>query len=93
MKFIIKLFPEITIKSRPVRKMFIVQLRRNIKQTLLHYDIESKVQGNWDNVEVVIPDDSQELEAQDKLSRISGIDKILTVKEYELETFLSLIHI
>lgn len=87
MKFIIKLFPEITIKSRPVRKMFIVQLRRNIKQTLLHYDIESKVQGNWDNVEVVIPDDSQELEAQDKLSRISGIDKILTVKEYEFETF------
>lgn len=87
MKFIIKLFPEITIKSRPVRKMFIVQLRRNIKQTLLHYDIESKVQGNWDNVEVVIPDDSQELEAQDTLSRISGIDKILTVKEYEFETF------
>lgn len=87
MKFIIKLFPEITIKSRPVRKMFIVQLRRNIKQTLLYYGIESKVQGNWDNVEVVIPDDNQEADAQDKLSRISGIDKILTVKEYEFETF------
>jgi len=87
MKFIIKLFPEITIKSRPVRKMFIVQLRRNIKQTLLHYDIESKVQGNWDHVEVVIPDDSQELAAQDQLTRISGIDKVLTVKEHEFETF------
>lgn len=86
MKFVIKLFPEITIKSRPVRKQFIVQLRRNIKHTLLHYGIESKIQGNWDNIELVITNIEQEDQARDLMTRIPGIAKILTVKEHNFET-------
>ncbi|WP_243897493.1 hypothetical protein, partial [Pseudomonas asiatica] len=31
MKLIVKVFPEITIKSRPVRKRFIRQLGKNIR--------------------------------------------------------------
>lgn len=87
MKFVIKLFPEITIKSKPVRKRFIVQLRRNIKDTLKHFDIDAHVQGQWDSIEAVIQDDSLEMEVRKQLKRIPGIAKILTVKEHNFETF------
>jgi thiamine biosynthesis protein ThiI len=87
MKFVIKLFPEITIKSKPVRKRFIVQLRRNIKDTLKHFDIDAHVQGQWDSIEIVIQDDSLEMEVRKYLKRIPGIAKILTVKEHNFETF------
>ncbi|WP_288404139.1 hypothetical protein, partial [uncultured Pseudomonas sp.] len=38
MKLIIKVFPEITIKSRPVRKNFIRQLVKNIRVVLRDLD-------------------------------------------------------
>jgi len=87
MKFVIKLFPEITIKSKPVRKRFIVQLRRNIKDTLKYFDINVHVQGQWDSIEVISQNDSEELEIRKYLKRIPGIAKILTVKEHNFETF------
>lgn len=87
MKFVIKLFPEITIKSKPVRKRFIVQLRRNIKDTLKYFDIDAYVQGQWDSIEVVIQDDSQEMAVRHHLTRIPGIARILTVKEHNFVTF------
>ncbi len=87
MKFVIKLFPEITIKSRPVRKQFINQLRRNIKNTLKYADIACTVQGQWDAIEVVIENDEQELATRSCMQRIPGIAKILTVKEHNFKTF------
>ena len=87
MKFVIKLFPEITIKSRPVRKQFINQLRRNIKNSLKYNGIAATVQGQWDLIEAVIEDDSQEMEARSCLQRVTGIAKILTVKEHNFKTF------
>ncbi len=87
MKFVIKLFPEITIKSRPVRKQFINQLRRNIKNSLKYKGIAATVQGQWDLIEAVIEDDSQEMEARSCLQRVTGIAKILTVKEHNFKTF------
>ena len=87
MKFVIKLFPEITIKSRPVRKQFINQLKRNIKQTLAYNEIDSGVQGSWDNIEVNIKSEAEELQVRDILTRITGIHSVLTVKEFNFETF------
>lgn len=86
MKFVIKLFAEITIKSKPVRKRFIVQLRRNIKDTLKHYDIDAHVQGQWDSIEIITQDDSIEMQARHLLQRIPGIAKIQVVKEHNFET-------
>ncbi len=56
MKFIIKLFPEITIKSKPVRKQFVRQLRSNIRKILqqIHGDIQ--VIGQWDKIDVEMPE-------------------------------------
>lgn len=93
MKFVIKLFPEITIKSRPVRKQFITQLRRNIKDTLKYNEITSDVQGSWDNIEVSVKDDSKELLVRDVLTRIPGIARILTVKEFNFQTFDDILEI
>ena len=52
MKFIVKFFPEITIKSRPVRQRLVKQLRRNIQVVLRKIYVDTKVQGFWDKIEV-----------------------------------------
>ncbi len=52
MKFIVKLFPEITIKSKPVRKQLVSRLRDNIKKILLREHAEIKVISQWDLIEV-----------------------------------------
>ncbi len=52
MKLIVKVFQEITIKSRPVRKRFIRQLAKNIRTVLRDLDPELMVEGEWDNLEV-----------------------------------------
>lgn len=86
MKFVVKLFPEITIKSKPVRKQLIGQLRRNIHRTLTYNGIETKVQGQWDNIELVVNDDSLENAVRELLVKIPGIAHILTVREFNFET-------
>ena len=52
MKLIVKVFPEITIKSPPVRKGFIRQLTKNIRAVLKDLDPALQVEGVWDNIEV-----------------------------------------
>src|SRR3546814_6373073 len=52
MKLIVKVFPEITIKSPPVRKGFIRQLAKNIRTVLRELDPDLRVEGVWDNIEV-----------------------------------------
>ena len=52
MKFIIKLFPEIMIKSDSVRKRFIKILTSNIRNVLLRETENVAVIRNWDFIEV-----------------------------------------
>ncbi len=84
MKFIIKLFPEITIKSAPVRKRFIKQLRRNIRSILKRIDDSVDVTGTWDFIEVTTSSDDAILVAEtgDLLSHIPGIAYWLQVVDY-----------
>ena len=86
MKFIIKLFPEITIKSAPVRKRFIKQLRRNIRSILKRVDESVDVSGTWDFIEVTTRSDDAILIAEtgDLLSHIPGIAYWLQVVDYPL---------
>ncbi|MBA1197247.1 thiamine biosynthesis protein ThiI [Pseudomonas sp. BIGb0278] len=89
MKLIVKVFPEITIKSRPVRKRFIRQLSKNIRNVLKDIDPELKVDGVWDNLEVVtrIEDEKLQREIIDRLSCTPGITHFLQVEEYPLGDF------
>ena len=52
MKYVIKFFSEITIKSRPVRKRFVAQLADNLKAVLKELDAQVQVKKGWDKLEV-----------------------------------------
>jgi thiamine biosynthesis protein ThiI len=54
MKFIIKVSPEIIIKSKPVRKRTIRLLTRNIKIFLSDYNDEFKISDSWDRIDINI---------------------------------------
>ena len=59
MKLIIKFFPEITIKTRQVRKRFVAQLKGNLKLLLADIDPEARVTGSWDSLEINLGSDRQ----------------------------------
>ena len=86
MKLIVKVFPEITIKSRPVRKHFIRQLAKNIRSVLRDLDPALKVSGVWDNLEVEtrLTDTKVLREMIERLSCTPGIVHFLEVNEYPL---------
>ncbi|WP_213875650.1 tRNA uracil 4-sulfurtransferase ThiI [Pseudomonas sp. dw_358] len=86
MKLIVKVFPEITIKSPPVRKRFIKQLARNIRTVVRDLDPQLVVNGVWDNLEVQTRvDDAKVLrEITERLGCIPGITHFLQVDEYPL---------
>lgn len=81
MKFIVKLFPEITIKSDSVRLRFIKILTSNIRNILKNHIKEVAVIRHWDYIEVrpkIVDSENQILEY---LMRIPGIHHILAVEE------------
>ncbi|MCJ2370594.1 tRNA uracil 4-sulfurtransferase ThiI [Pseudomonas sp. RGM 3321] len=86
MKLIVKVFPEITIKSPPVRKKFIRQLGKNIRTVLRELDADIVVGGVWDNLEVETRQtDPKVLQGiRDRLSCMPGIANFLQVAEYPL---------
>lgn len=84
MKFVIKLFPEITIKSKPVRQRLVKQLRQNVSTVLKKECEDVRVQGFWDKVVVRVPDEVAPAIVQ-TLQRIPGISNILQVKQYTIE--------
>jgi thiamine biosynthesis protein ThiI len=84
MQFIVKFFPEITIKSKPVRKQFVKQLRNNLRSLLRPLDDTIAVQSDWDKLIVQVAGDDAELHGQvvDVLSCTPGIAHFLDVMEY-----------
>lgn len=90
MQFIIKFFPEITIKSPPVRKRFIKQLRGNLKVRLKVVDVRVDVARDWDKVTVIMPDDiseAQREEAIEIMEHTPGIANFLEVVEFPYVDF------
>ena len=81
MKFIIKLFPEIMIKSESVRKRFIKILTGNIRNVLNKHDDTLAVVRHWDYIEVrsKLPENRPHL--IELLQRIPGIHHFLEVDE------------
>ena len=77
MKFVVKLFPEITIKSKPVRRRFVSQLHENLRLVLREVDPAVDIRRGWDKLEVVSPGDAA-LGARlvEAMGRVSGISSI-----------------
>ena len=88
MHFIIKLFPEITIKSSPVRKRLIRQLRENLRRLLVPLDPGIIVVRDWEKLEVEVPEDRDDLGPQvaDVLASTPGIAKFSRVDTFPLTT-------
>ncbi|KAA5973422.1 MULTISPECIES: tRNA uracil 4-sulfurtransferase ThiI [unclassified Pantoea] len=83
MKFIIKLFPEITIKSQSVRLRFIKILASNIRNVLKTVSDDIAVVRYWDHIEVRSKNDALRDIIPDELTRIPGIHHVLAVEDRE----------
>jgi thiamine biosynthesis protein ThiI len=84
MKFIVKFFPEITIKSRPVRKQFTKQLRDNIRVQIREFDPAVRIQREWDKlvIETLLPAGESLNQIIDILKHTAGIAYFLDVQEF-----------
>lgn len=89
MLFIIRYFPEIAIKTRPVRKRFVRILRRNVRTLVSRIDADARVTGDWDMLEVQTATDDPERNAQvwQCLCDTPGIDLVMQVKKMPLPGF------
>ena len=88
MLLLLKLSPEITVKSRVVRRRFTRQLRKNTHKVLKEFGGQIQVRSKSDAIEV----DSSSLneskipQIKDRLQNTPGIAQICTVKKYELSS-------
>ncbi|MEE3160106.1 MAG: tRNA uracil 4-sulfurtransferase ThiI [Pseudomonadota bacterium] len=88
MKFVVKLFPEITIKSKSARKQMTKILRQNLQVLFRQHMLSADVQNKWDSLLIVMnqEDDVSRRKAIDILSHTPGIGFSLEIGEYEFTT-------
>ncbi|MGC6408662.1 tRNA uracil 4-sulfurtransferase ThiI [Bisgaard Taxon 45] len=86
MKFVIKLFPEIMIKSESVRKRFVKILTGNIRNILTKHDDTIAVVRHWDYIEVRSKKEENRPHLIELLGRIPGIHHFLEVDEKPFTT-------
>ncbi|MFT5605815.1 MAG: thiamine biosynthesis protein ThiI [Paracoccaceae bacterium] len=86
MKFIVKFYPEITIKSRPVRKQFVKQLHTNLKRLLRATDPDIHIERHWDKIVInsKLKDPTALAAIVETLNNTPGIAHFLDVLEYPL---------
>ncbi|TNE91373.1 tRNA uracil 4-sulfurtransferase ThiI [Porticoccus sp.] len=88
MHFIIKLFPEIIIKSTPVRKRMTRQLRENLRKMLRAIDPAIQVEQDWEKLQIIGPEsDEVPLRVADLLARTPGIANFSRVQHFPLGSF------
>ncbi|MFT5520831.1 MAG: thiamine biosynthesis protein ThiI [Enterobacterales bacterium] len=88
MKLIIKLFPEIIMKSASLRKNMTSRLCNNIRNGCRNIDTKVSVRNMWDKLEVSIKeaDEQQKLQIIERLTCTPGIDKIEEVTRHSFKT-------
>ena len=91
MKFILRLFPEISIKSKSVRNRLIKLLQHNIINATKHHGIETHIHSQWDKLIVTVADNLADTELKNKvvaqLKLIPGIHSFMQVEEFEFISF------
>ncbi|AOS96195.1 tRNA sulfurtransferase [Microbulbifer aggregans] len=86
MHFVVKFFPEITIKSNPVRKRMSKQLKDNLRILLHRVDDRIKVLKDWEKIEVIAPDAVAHLSdrIEEVLAHTPGIANFARVQQFPL---------
>ncbi|MEX1198666.1 MAG: tRNA uracil 4-sulfurtransferase ThiI [Pseudohongiellaceae bacterium] len=89
MLFVVRFFPEIIIKTRPVRKRFIKILRRNVRALVTRIDENADVRGDWDIMEVETSSDDPAINGRvfDCLLSTPGIDTVMEADSSTLVDF------
>lgn len=90
MYYLLKLFPEITIKSRSVRRQMTRCLVGNIRNVLRPLGETIDVQGGWDALKVLVPTDAEPnwyREIQETLCDIPGVHEVQCVEEVPFISF------
>ena len=83
-RLVIKLFPEILVKSRNLRRSLTKNLASNIRNLSRDLDTKVAVKELWDQLDVRMTHDSpDEVEVMvERLSHMPGIDKIERIQRY-----------
>ena len=85
MQYTIKLFAEITIKSRPVRQRMVRMLRDNLRTLIKPLDPDVVMDRNWDYIGISSQaDDATQAQIVDLLKRTPGISHFQCVHEFPL---------
>jgi thiamine biosynthesis protein ThiI len=86
MKFVVKFFSEISIKSKPVRKRFVARLTDNLRALLRDIDPEIIVERGWDKLLVKTTAEEQATIRRlvDAMCHMPGIYYVLEVSEFPL---------
>ena len=86
MLFLIKLSPEITIKSRVVRRRFTRQLRKNLHRVLSELDDQILVHRQWDVIEVEREGSggTKLMQIEERLRNIPGVAQINCAEKHPL---------
>lgn len=88
MHFVVKLFPEITIKSAPVRKRMTRQLRDNLRRMFKSVHEDVTVSRDWEKIEITGPDEEGLcVQIADILGRTPGIANFSQVQHFPLGDF------
>ncbi|GAB3037144.1 tRNA uracil 4-sulfurtransferase ThiI [Bowmanella dokdonensis] len=87
MKYILKLHPEIAIKSDSVRRRFTRMLESNVRNIFKAYEFKVSVWNRWDKLVLQARTETPEDDALvvDQLRRIPGIEQCLRVRESEYQ--------
>ncbi len=85
MQYTIKLFAEITIKSKPVRQRLVRMLRDNLRTLIKPLDADAHIERNWDHLSIVShADHTVQAQIIDLLQRTPGISHFQCVHEFPL---------
>lgn len=86
MRFVVKYFSEIIVKSRPVRNQFCKRLADNLKQRMKAIDPKARVDRGWDKlvIDTQLPLDKKQA-VIDVLNSTPGIGQFLFVQTFELD--------
>jgi thiamine biosynthesis protein ThiI len=86
MKFVVKYFSEIAIKSKPVRRRFVTRLADNLRSVLRDIDPRVSVIKHWDKLELetAVSDDATLARMLEAMRNCPGITYILQVSGHPL---------
>lgn len=88
-EFLIKLHPEIAIKSKSVRKRQTLLLERNLKTILLQVDSSVKVSNNFDHLTICCESDDLQIK-QKLIDRLACIPGVVNFAEMQSSSFTDL---